>query len=309
MRTLLIVNPQATATSQARRDLLAHALSDEVDLTVTHTTGRGHAADLAAAARQDGTEFVVVHAGDGTLNEVVNGLLLAGPGPDVPMISVVPGGSTNVFARAVGIPNDPTAATEQILHALESHRPPLPVSLGIAGQRYFTFTAGLGVDGEVVRLVEQARAAGQPATHNLHIRMTLRALRTHRRDRNWLAVEADAQQPIQGCGLALISNLDPWTYLGDRPVRTNPGMGPSAGLGVFALKGLGWPTVSGAIWQLWRARTGHRPAGRGLIRLDDIGTVRLSASDGAAMQLDGDYVGQFTQVELGNVPDAIAVLV
>ena len=77
MRALLIVNPHATSTNERRRDLLAHALAGEMTLQVAHTESRGHAAHLAAAAADSGVDVVVVHGGDGTVNEVVER-------PDVP---------------------------------------------------------------------------------------------------------------------------------------------------------------------------------------------------------------------------------
>ena len=158
MRALLIVNPHATSTTERRRDLLAHALAAEVSLRVEHTAARGHAAELAAAAVDDGTRLVVVHGGDGTVNEVVNGLLTRGVRPAMPLLAVVPGGSTNVFARALGIDPDPTLATEQILDALAAGRSRI-VSLGKADDRYFTFNAGLGLDAEVVKAVDCGQVA------------------------------------------------------------------------------------------------------------------------------------------------------
>ena len=100
MRALLIVNPHATSTNERRRDLLAHALAGEMKLQVAHTKSRGHAMRLAAAAADSGVDVVVVHGGDGTVNEVVNGLMYRGVRLDTPLLAVVPGGSTNVFARA-----------------------------------------------------------------------------------------------------------------------------------------------------------------------------------------------------------------
>src|SRR5258706_6399546 len=106
MRALLVVNHKATTTSGRIRDVLVHALRSEVDLEVAYTERRGHAATLAQRAAKDGLDVVVALGGDGTVNEVANGVLSEGPGPSTPAIAVVPGGSTNVFARAIGLPND-----------------------------------------------------------------------------------------------------------------------------------------------------------------------------------------------------------
>jgi len=104
VRAVLIVNPNATSTTPAGRDLLAHALESRVKLTVAHTDHRGHAVEIARDAAREGVDVVIVHGGDGTVNEVVNGILgqTGATGP-APVVGVVPGGSANVFARALGI--------------------------------------------------------------------------------------------------------------------------------------------------------------------------------------------------------------
>src|SRR3712207_5811428 len=112
---MLVVNPKATATTARARDVLAHALASETKLDVVHTQARGHAIELGAQAARDEYDLVVALGGDGTVNEVVNGLLVDGPGPAVPALAVVPGGSTNVFARALGLPESAVEATGEVL--------------------------------------------------------------------------------------------------------------------------------------------------------------------------------------------------
>ena len=123
VRAVLIVNPNATSTTPAGRDLLAHALESRVKLTVVHTDHRGHAIEIARDAAREGIDVVIVHGGDGTVNEVVNGILgEGGPGGPTPAVGVVPGGSANVFARALGISPDPTEATNQLVDLLSDYR-------------------------------------------------------------------------------------------------------------------------------------------------------------------------------------------
>ncbi len=140
VRALLVVNPQATSTTAAGRDVLTKALASELKLDVLQTRYRGHAAEATAAAVADGVELVVALGGDGTVNEVVNGLLAAqtgsgsgAPRPDpdaTAMLAVVPGGSANVFARALDMPRDPVEATGHVLTALARRRRRL---VGLAG--------------------------------------------------------------------------------------------------------------------------------------------------------------------------------
>lgn len=310
MRAMLIVNPHATSTTERRRDELTHALAGEMDLRVEHTLGRGHAAELAAKAAEDGVDLVVAHGGDGTVNEVANGLLAGGLRPDIPALSIVPGGSTNVFARAIGVKPDPTAATEQILATLAAHRRPRMVSLGKAGQRYFTFNAGMGIDAEVVRRVEEHRAAGGKISNRLHLSQALRAFRASDRKSGQLMVTLPGDDPIVDCQLAFVSNVDPWTYLGGRPIRTNPDTSPETGLGVFISRSLRLPTVLRAVGQLARSKPGRGPHGRELVTADDVEWVRAAAPNGpVGVQADGDYLGEFDEVEFVSVPNALRVIV
>ncbi|GGL85802.1 diacylglycerol/lipid kinase family protein [Nakamurella endophytica] len=313
MRAMLIVNPHATSTTARRRDLLAHALAAEVDLSVEHTADRGHAAELAAKAAQTGAALVVVHGGDGTVNEVVNGIM-AGAADDGarPMLAVVPGGSTNVFARAIGVDPDPTAATEQVLDALATGRPPVTASLGMADDRYFTFNAGLGLDAEVVAAVEEDRAAGATVTNALHVRKTVRRFLASDRRRPRLTVEIPGRPPVTGAHLLFVSNVDPWTYWEGRPIRTNPGTSARRGLGVFALRSLGVPTVVRVVGQLVGPGSGRPdargPHGRAVVRDDDVPLVRAVSDRPIGLQVDGDYLGLRPGATFRGVPDALRVL-
>ena len=164
MRALLVVNPAATTTSARTREVLASALEAELKLEVAHTRHRGHAAELAREARDDGLDLVVVLGGDGTVNEVVNGLLTDRSHEQVPDLAVVPGGGTNVFTRALGVPRDPVEATGALLDALRENRR-RSIGLGLAGDRWFTFNAGMGWDAEVVARVDRRRRSRPPGRH------------------------------------------------------------------------------------------------------------------------------------------------
>src|SRR3954447_9575487 len=172
MRALVVVNPAATATTAKGRDVLVRALAGELKVDVAETRYRGHGHELGARAVADGVDVVVTLGGDGTVNEVVNGLLQHGPAPHLPTLAVVPGGSTNVFSRALGRSRDPVEATAEILDSLRAGRT-RRVSLGTATAsgtapevdwtppRWFVFAAGLGFDAEVIERVEARRAEGR----------------------------------------------------------------------------------------------------------------------------------------------------
>src|SRR6478736_5208495 len=227
MRALLVVNPAATTTSARTRDVLIHALASEMKIEAVTTEYRGHARDLGRrAADSDDIDLVVALGGDGTVNEVVNGLLHNGPDPDsLPSLAVVPGGSTNVFARALGLPNDAVEATGAILDAL-ANRTERTVGLGLAAgtpgtedesvpARWFTFCAGLGFDAGVVGRVEQQRELGRRSTHALYLRQVLRQFLDdpHRR-RGMITLERPGADPVSDLVLSIICNTSPWTFLG-----------------------------------------------------------------------------------------------
>src|SRR6266542_4100194 len=116
MRILLIVNTTASSVTARARVVIAKALAADHELTVAETTRRGHAERLAHGAANDGFDVVVAMGGDGTLNEAANGL--AGT---ITALAPLPGGSTNVFARTIGIARDPLEATGPLLASLHRH--------------------------------------------------------------------------------------------------------------------------------------------------------------------------------------------
>jgi diacylglycerol kinase family enzyme len=312
MRALLVVNHKATTTSSRVRDVLVHALRSEVDLKIAHTRRRGHAAGLAQQARADGADAVVVLGGDGTVNEAVNGLLADGPGEDVPAFAVVPGGSTNVFARALGLPKDWVEATGVLLEALRLRRY-RSIGLGLADDRYFTFCAGLGLDAEVVRRVERARLRGQTSTPLLYLRATVSQylLGTDHRDAP-ITLEQAGEAGESGLANAIIQNTSPWTYLGDRPVDACPGASFDLGLDMLAMRALRLPSTARTALQLLTRRGDDPdqagPHGKRVLRLHDVESFTLRSSEPLAFQLDGDYLGQRDKVRFTSAPAALRVI-
>ena len=306
MRALLVVNPKATATTERMRDVLAHALASETKLDVVQTTARGHATSLARQAVVDGLDVVVALGGDGTVNEVVNGLLSDGPVPGQPALAVVPGGNANVFARALGLPGNPVEATSQLLDALRGDRR-RTVGLGQADDRWFTFCAGLGLDAEVVRRVEHKRADGRKASPGLFVRQGVQQFFRHgRRSEPAISVHADGLEPAR-IGLALVCNTDPWTYLGPRPVRPCPTASFEDGLDLFGLRSLGTLTTLRHLRQILSEHP--RPHGKAVYALHDVAGFRLTADRPMALQVDGDDLGDRSEVVFRGVPDALDVLV
>jgi len=306
MRALLVVNPKATATTARARDVLAHALASETKLDVVHTDARGHATELARQAALDGLDLVVALGGDGTVNEVVNGLLADGPGPSVPALAVVPGGSTNVFARALGLPESPIEATGDLLEALRIDRR-RTLGLALADDRWFTFCAGLGLDATVVRRTDTKRAKGRKASPSLFVTEGLTEFFTGaRRKHPPLTLTREGAEP-EPLGLALICNTAPWTYLGRRPVLPCPAASFDTGLDVFGLRKLGTVTTLRYLRQI--LSESPRLRGRQVLSLHDVGELTVSAGEPLPFQLDGDDLGERTSVTFRAVPAALDVIV
>jgi diacylglycerol kinase family enzyme len=307
MRALLIVNPHATTTTPVRREVIVHALASDVDLDVVQTRYRGHAARVAEGAAREGFGLVLTLGGDGTVNEVVNGILRGRPGAAAPLLGALPGGSANVFTRALGLPTDPVDATGRLLRSLPTGRA-RTIGLGLAGQRYFCFNAGLGLDAEVVRVVEGLRARGRVASAALYVRTAARqfATVTDRREPA-LRMERDGAGAVNGLYLGIVSNASPWTYLGQRPVRASPRASFDTGLDLFALRKLGTLGTLNVLRQMLGCDGG--PAGRHVLSLHDQDALTFRAARPTAFQVDGEYVGEREHVVLRSIPNALRVLV
>ena len=149
MRLLLVVNSFASSVT-ARNTVVVHrALSQGHDVEVVETNRRGHATRIAQDAARRGIDLVVGFGGDGTLNEVATGIA----GTDT-VLGVLPGGSTNVFARTLGMPNDPVVAVQSLVAGLDT-QDFRPIGLGRVNGRYFCFHTGIGYDAAVVKAVEK----------------------------------------------------------------------------------------------------------------------------------------------------------
>jgi diacylglycerol kinase family enzyme len=320
MRALVVVNPAATSTTAKMRGVLVGALASELKLDVVETAHRGHARELAAQAAADGIDLVVAVGGDGTVNELVNGLLEHGPSPELPTLAVVPGGSTNVFSRALGRSRDPVEATAEILASVRAGRTRL-VSLGTARAsgthdadaqgwsepRWFVFAAGLGFDAEVIARVEAQRAEGRRSSGVLYVREATTAFLLGReRRRPAMTLHLPGEGPVDDLFLCLVSNVSPWTYLGARPVNPSPEASFDAGVDVFAMSRMGPLRKLRALRQTL-SRT-PAPRGRGVHRRHDLEELSLTASRPQGWQLDGDHMGTATGLRVRHVPAALRVV-
>lgn len=312
MRGLVIVNPRATTTSASVVDVIIRALSSALDLTVARTAHRGHGITLAEQARADGVQVVVAIGGDGIANEALNGLLAQGPAdPEtLPLLAVIPGGSANVLARALGLPADPVEATGVVLDSIQRGRT-RTIGLGLAEtdgvSRWFAVNAGLGLDAEIIASMEEQRRTGKKATPTRYLATTLRQF----------AVETDRHRPAlrlmrpgtshpQRVFLALVQNTAPWTYFGPWPIDACPNASFDSGLDVFAMRSLGIAATVDAARRLItrRATIGRRAA----VVWHDQQEFTVEADHPIPLQLDGEGLGAVSRVDFTARPRMIRVV-
>jgi diacylglycerol kinase family enzyme len=307
---LLIVNPHATTTTSDAAGLITRSLAGLVDLDVEHTRHRGHARELAAAARASGADAVLVLGGDGAVNEAVNGLLAAaaaGGRLQPPLLGVIPGGGGNVFARALGLPAGTAAAVAAVREVIAAggYR---TIGLGLAGDRYFTFSAGLGMDAEVVHEVDTLRAGGSRQSTSLFARAILRRYYggTDRRTPA-LRLERDGRPPEGGLFLTIITNRSPYTYVRGRPLLPVPNPDFSSGLDLLALRRVRLSTIAALLGRmLW---AGGGPArGRDVLSVLGADSLTIRSLRPIAFQVDGEYLGETEAVSFRFVPGALRVI-
>jgi diacylglycerol kinase family enzyme len=319
MRALLVVNPASTTASPRTREVLLAALEGELKLEIVQTTHRSHATELGRQARRDGLELVIALGGDGTVNEVVNGLLDDGPRGDVPDLAVVPGGGANVFARALGIPRDPVEATGALLSALRERRR-RSIGLGQVDRRWFTFNAGLGWDAEVVTAVDRQRR--ESAQHDGRSRV--RSSDYFRAAVRGFFIDTDRRHPaltvtftdppvdgepteVSGLHLVMVANTAPWTYLGARPIGPFPRASFDHGLDLYGLRTLRTVSTLRQVRQVV-SRRAIEPRGRAALHRHDLGGFRVTAARPVALQVDGEPLGERAEVVFRSVPDALRVV-
>ncbi|HZQ27900.1 MAG TPA: diacylglycerol kinase family protein [Acidimicrobiales bacterium] len=291
MNVLLIVNASASSVTARTRVVIQKALSADHQVTVAETSRRGHATRLAQGAAADGRDAVVVLGGDGTLNEAANGL--AGSHT---ALGVLPGGSTNVFARTVGLPNDPIEATGELLGSM-ARRSIRRISLGNLNGRYFLFHVGLGFDAAVVEQVEKRSGLKRYAGHPLFLWATLTTwFRHYDRTRPRFALRASDGTVVDDAVFALVLKTNPYTFLGNRPLDVAPQAGFDTGLSVVVFRELSLPTLFRAVGGAlvgW----GIAPA-RHVAVAHDVTELSVAGHGPFPYQVDGDFLGDITDLTI-----------
>ena len=305
MRVLLLVNPFSSSVTARTRVVIRKALAGDHEVELVATARRNHATRLAQGAAADGVDVVVVLGGDGTVNEAANGLA-----ETATALAVLPGGSTNVFARTLGLPNDPVDATAVLIEALE-RRSIRRVGLGSANGRYFCFHVGMGYDAALVEQVERRSGLKRWAGHPLFMYAGLDTFLRHydRRHPHFTVRYPDGEVVTDGY-FTICANTNPYTYVGATPFDIAPDTTLEDGLAVVTVTSL-------RADRLIRVGAKALHGGRALATdpaihfRDDVAAVTVAAIGEVAFpyQVDGDFLGETRRIDLRHVPEVLALVV
>ncbi|MGH2691786.1 MAG: diacylglycerol/lipid kinase family protein [Actinomycetota bacterium] len=302
VRLLLIVNVKAGSVTPWTVNVIEHALSSEFDVERAETKRQGHATHLAQGAAHEGVDLVVSMGGDGTVNEVVNGLA----GTHVPL-ALIPGGGTNVLARSLGIPKDPVEATWHLL--ANRNNPPRRVPLGRAVDRYFTFACGMGFDGAIVRDVERRQGLKKGLGHPFFVWSGVRIFfggvdRRHAPIR--LRWGPNLEHGREDLFLAICQKTRPFTYFRNREMNICPEARLEKGIDLLAIDTFRASTILRVVGQAFRGAIDLRNPH--VLYLHDQQQIEATADMLLPVQMDGEYIGDHKRVLFESVPDALSLL-
>lgn len=300
MRALLVVNPWTRSATRRVLRAVTIALSSELKLGVETTTHRDHARELAAAAVDDGYDVVAVLGGDGTLNEIVQSLAFT------PVrLGILPGGSTNVFARILGLGRDPIAAATDMLGRLRAGEERC-VNLGRANGRLFAFCAGWGYDADVVQMVDARPRMKRAMRQATFVYCGALAKMAGRAAVRGVTVRAPGEEPTRDLSNVVCCNADPYTYLGPLPGRMCPEADLDADLDLTALTTARLaPLVRVAATALTGDGVPHLPYAR---NWHDRPRFTLTSPAPLPFHVDGEFGGKVTELTLHSLRQALTVV-
>lgn len=311
LRAAMIVNPYSSGMTGKRERAIVHALREHMDLEVRRTERGGHAPKLAKELMESGPLDVLLSCGgDGTANEILNGMSLGNhTAAERPMFAIVPAGGTNVVARSLGFPNHPVRATSQLAEAIVERRT-RTINLATVDERIFIFSAGVGLDAEVVKRMEQRRSGRRPSDA-AHLASILGIFATSR-----FALGESMTVTVDGTGeemrasLILVGNTTPMTYMGRVPIHFMPDCTLEGGLDFMA------PTRASALFALRNSAQamGIGRAGRRLLSEEkmalrhDVPGFTVTCDEPQPVQVDGEYIGDRTHIRFGLLERAIRIV-
>jgi diacylglycerol kinase family enzyme len=299
-QAMLVTNLTARTVSPRVKEVIVKALSADLKLEVVDTESRNHATDLARDAADRGFDLVIAFGGDGTMNEVANGIA----GTETAM-AVLPGGMANVMCRTIGVPVDIVEATGHLLNRVkdaETRR----INIGKMDGRYFVLSCGIGLDAETVKRVEADPVKKRKYRDWFFVYCALRAFFSSYRGREALFhLEADGIS--DEFMTVIVSNTPQFTYFKNRPVILMPEAtldGELDALGVRKLPTSWIPALAAGL-----LKTGRHIKKKYVRYMKGLESMRFeSLGPALPIQLDGEYLGERREVEVELVRDGLSIL-
>lgn len=308
-RMLIIVNPYASTVSDRLKNLVVYALQGRYEVEVEATESQDHATEIGRDARDGGYDIVVAFGGDGTVNEVANGLA----GTDIP-VTFLPGGNTNVVCRSLGIPNDVVDATEHLLSLADDFRP-RKIDLGRVNDRHFVFACGAGIDATVVEQVDAnpkwKRRAGPWFYSWIATKGYFKSYM-----KNPVKLDLEVDGTLHQGVTVLAQNSDPFTYFSRQPIHVCEDVAIDDGtLGLVLLKRANLFDLGTVVPRLLSDRMKATRHGQ-VESFPEISraTIRSGSRDeqdnprSFPVQVDGDYIGTFEEITLEADPGALTIV-
>lgn len=298
-----MVNESASSVTARRRVIIQKMLSADHEVEVAHTHRRGHATHLALDAARRGLDWIMVLGGDGTLNEVANGLV----GTDC-AVAALPGGSTNVFARTLGLSDDPVEAALTNLEAVAAGSI-RRVGVGSVNGRYFLFHTGIGWDAALVRRVEKRAELKRWASHPLFIWAGLETwFRYYDRRRPHFRLLLDDGTVIEEGYFTVVLNTNPYTYVGTRPFNLSPDASLDRPLAVVSIRRMTTAPFLRLLLQTLRSPDATTRS-RIVDYRSDVTSLVVEGYGPVPYQVDGDDLGDVDRLELRHHPEALRLVV
>lgn len=292
-RAVLIVNPFASRVNDESVATVERALMRVAYLRTVRTERPRHAVELAREASD--ADALIVFSGDGGFNEVLNGV----ERDDLPL-GFVPGGGTSVLPRALGLPRNAIRAAEQLADAIGEGRS-RTISTGRVNGRRFAFGAGIGIDAEAVRRIDElgrspeGRRPGDLAFIRAFGRMLF-----ERHGRLEPALEVESHGPA---AFVLVANVNTYSFLKALAIKAAPEAVFEAGLDFLAPVSVTPRSLPPLLYGLATGKP-VRNAHRG----HDLDRIAVRSDRALPLQADGEDLGDVTEAVFEAERASVSVL-
>jgi diacylglycerol kinase family enzyme len=288
---ILVVNPWASGVDEAKLAAVRAALPEGTELRMTSASGEATEIARDVSGR---VEALYVFGGDGTYNEVLNGI-----DADTPL-GLIPGGGASVLPRALGLPREPFDAAM----ALATTARPRRITVGRVNGKRFGFACGIGLDAEIVRAVD-ALGRGPDGRRPGNVRFAWTGIRTVARHR----LQLEPALEVVGHGraaFALVSNGPAYTYAGPVAVRPAPQASFEGGLDLVAPVRMRARDVPKLAWHA--GGLGDPERAGDIVYAHDADRLEIVCDHPLALEADGEDLGDVERVVLEAERAAVTVL-